>query len=171
MAFIHFITGGQRSGKSGYAQKLALEIAQNPVYLATAQIWDEDFRERVARHQADRGEEWTNLEIQEEIAAAQVEGRVVVLDCITLWLNNLFFKNQNATVDEVLQIAKTEIDKLAEKEATFFIISNEIGMGGHAENALARRFADLQGWMNQYIAQKADKVTLMVSGIAVSVKA
>ncbi len=170
MAFIHFITGGQRSGKSSYAQKLAKNISDKPVYLATAKIWDDDFRERVARHQAERGNEWTNLEIPEKISEADIDKRAVVLDCITLWLTNIYFANKNLSLDEILNIAKAEFDKLSAKDATLFIISNEIGMGGHAENALARKFADLQGWVNQYIAQKADKVSLMVSGIAVEIK-
>lgn len=166
----HFITGGQRSGKSSFAQKLALQNSDNPVYLATARIWDDDFMQRVERHQSDRGPEWTNIEEPVHISKADVKGRVVVIDCITLWLTNLFFDNQDFSVDEILDLAKTEIDNLLQKNATFYIISNEIGLGGHAENAVARRFTDLQGWMNQYIASKSDEVTLMVSGLPVKLK-
>lgn len=170
MAKIHFITGGQRSGKSAYAQQLAEAASDAPVYLATAKIWDEDFKERVQRHKDDRGDEWTTFEIPVKISEAEVEGRVVLLDCVTLWLTNIFFENQDLKIDKILHLAKAEYDKLIAKDCTLYIISNEIGMGGHAENALARRFADLQGWMNQYIAKKADAVTLMVSGIPVGVK-
>lgn len=167
---LYFITGGQRSGKSRYAQKLALEMSSNPVYLATARIWDEDFRQRVERHQSDRGPEWTNMEEPLNISDCEVTGRVVVLDCVTLWLTNLFFDHQEKSVDELLVIAKTEFKKLLEKEATLIVISNEIGLGGHAENALARRFTDLQGWMNQYVASQADEAILMVAGLPVKLK-
>jgi adenosylcobinamide kinase/adenosylcobinamide-phosphate guanylyltransferase len=167
---LHFITGGQRSGKSSYAQQLALQNSDSPVYLATSRVWDDDFRERIVRHQTDRGPEWTNLEEPVHISNAEVRGRTVVLDCITLWLTNLFFDNKEQTIDEVLELAKTEFDKLMEKEAVFFVISNEIGLGGHAESDVARRFTDLQGWMNQYIASRADEATLLVAGLPVKLK-
>ncbi len=167
---IHFITGGQRSGKSRFAQELALSRSENPIYLATARIWDDDFKERVQRHQNDRGNNWTTLEIPVKISQAEVEGKVVVLDCITLWLTNLYFDNQDLNIDEVLELAKEELNKLFEKNCTLLIISNEIGMGGHAENALARKFADLQGWVNQFIASVANEVTLMVSGLPLKIK-
>lgn len=73
-------------------------------------------------------------------------------------------------VDEILTTAKTEFDKMMEKEATFIVISNEIGLGGHADNEVARRFTDLQGWMNQYIASRADEAILMVAGLPVKLK-
>ncbi|PIF02215.1 MAG: adenosylcobinamide kinase/adenosylcobinamide phosphate guanyltransferase [Draconibacterium sp.] len=170
IATIHFITGGQRSGKSRYAQELALSKSATPVYLATARIWDEDFKERVRRHRADRGKNWTSLEIPVNISQAEIEGKVVVLDCITLWLTNLYFDNQELSIDEILELAKAELNKLFEKDTELLIISNEIGMGGHAENDLARKFADLQGWVNQFIAMSADEVTLMVSGLPVKLK-
>jgi len=167
---LYFITGGQRSGKSNYAQKLALEKSFNPVYLATARIWDDDFRQRVERHQRDRGPEWTNIEEPLNISTCHVAGRVVVLDCITLWLTNLFFDHQEKSVDEVLEMAKAEFDKLIKKDVTLIVISNEIGLGGHAESEVARRFTDLQGWMNQHIAARADEATLMVAGLPLKLK-
>ena len=169
-ATIHFITGGQRSGKSRFAQELALSKSENPIYLATARIWDDDFKERVQRHKNDRGDNWITLEIPVNISEAEVEGKVVVIDCITLWLTNLYFDNQNLKIDEILELAKEELSKLFEKNCSLLIISNEIGMGGHAESALARKFADLQGWVNQFIADKADEVTLMVSGLPLTIK-
>jgi adenosylcobinamide kinase/adenosylcobinamide-phosphate guanylyltransferase len=94
----------------------------------------------------------------------------VVLDCITLWLTNLFFDHQEKSVDEVLTMAKAEFDRLLKKEAILIVISNEIGLGGHAESAVARRFTDLQGWMNQYIASLADEAVLMVAGLPLKLK-
>ena len=86
---IILITGGQRSGKSGEAERLALSLAPDPVYLATAHVWDEEFRERVRRHQARRGPQWTNIEEEKYLSHHDVSGRVVVIDCVTLWLTNL----------------------------------------------------------------------------------
>lgn len=170
MSDIHLITGGQRSGKSSFAQETALSLSQNPVYLATARVWDDDFRERINRHKADRGKNWENLEIPIHISKADVTGKVVLLDCITLWLTNLYFEHKELNIDEVLELAKKEFNRLVQQDAQFIIVTNEIGMGGHGENEVARRFTDLQGWMNQYIASLADKVTLMVSGIPVKIK-
>ncbi|MGM0377309.1 MAG: bifunctional adenosylcobinamide kinase/adenosylcobinamide-phosphate guanylyltransferase [Bacteroidota bacterium] len=170
MTHLHFVTGGQRSGKSSFAQKRALDLSGNPVYLATSRIWDDDFRKRVERHQNDRGPQWRTLEVPVNISQADVEGEVVVLDCVTLWLTNIFFDNKDLSVDEVLDKARDEFAKLLQKNTTLIVISNEIGLGGHAGNETARKFTDLQGWMNQYIAAKADEATLMVSGLPVRLK-
>ena len=91
MKRIILITGGQRSGKSQKAESLALELSDNPVYLATAHIWDEEFRRRVEIHQQRRGPQWTNIEEEKFLSRHNVEGRVVVIDCITLWCTNFFF--------------------------------------------------------------------------------
>ena len=80
------ITGGQRSGKSKEAEAMALRLSKNPVYLATAHIWDEEFKERVRRHQARRGPQWTNIEEETALSSHDLTGRVIVIDCVTLWL-------------------------------------------------------------------------------------
>ena len=102
---IILVTGGQRSGKSRYAQELALKLAENPVYLATSRVWDDEFRERVRRHQQDRGPQWTNLEEEKAISRCDVSGRVVVIDCVTLWSTNFFFDN-DSDVDKSLREIK-----------------------------------------------------------------
>ena len=163
------ITGGQRSGKSEKAEQLALSLSSNPVYMATAHIWDEEFRERVRRHQERRGPEWTNIEEEIYLSRHDVSDRVVLIDCVTLWLTNLFFEN-HGPVSMILEKAKAEFDRFTSQNATFIFVTNEIGLGGVSENALQRQFTDLQGWMNQYIAQKADEVILMVSGIPMIIK-
>lgn len=168
MRKIILITGGQRSGKSAEAERLALSLSDSPVYLATAHVWDEEFRERVRRHQERRGPQWTNIEEERQLSRHDVTGRVVVIDCVTLWLTNLFF--ETSEVESTLATAKAEFDRFTAQEATFIFVTNEIGSGGVSENAIQRRFTDLEGWMNQYIAQKADEVILMVSGIPVKVK-
>jgi adenosylcobinamide kinase/adenosylcobinamide-phosphate guanylyltransferase len=169
MKRIILITGGQRSGKSNKAEELALSLSENPVYMATAHVWDEEFRERVRRHQERRGAQWTNIEEETALSKHDMTGRVVVIDCVTLWLTNFFFANDSNT-DISLEQAKAEFDKFTEAEATYIFVTNEIGSGGVSDNAIQRKFTDLQGWMNQYIAQKADEVILMVAGLPVIIK-
>ena len=168
MKRIILITGGQRSGKSRQAEELALSLSEQPVYLATAHIWDDEFRERVNIHQQRRGPQWTTIEEERWLSRHDVSGRVVVIDCVTLWLTNFF--TETSDVQQTLEMAKAEFDRFTAQEATFIFVTNEIGSGGVSDNALQRRFTDLEGWMNQYVAQKADEVVLMVSGIAVKIK-
>ena len=169
MKRIIFITGGQRSGKTSYAEQLALSLAEHPVYLATAHGWDEEFRQRIVRHQQNRGPRWVNVEEERVLSRHDFNGRVVVVDCLTLWCTNFFF-DSNSEVEPALQALKTEFDRLIAQDATFLFVSNEIGLGGVSENQLQRRFTDLLGWMNQYVARSADEVYLMVSGIPVRIK-
>lgn len=170
MKKIILITGGQRSGKSSKAEALALSLSENPVYLATAHIWDDEFRERVKKHQERRGPEWTNIEEERYLSRHNLSGRTIVIDCVTLWLTNWITTNQDSDINDLLEQAKTEFDAFTRHDATYIFVTNEIGLGGVSTNALQRRFTDLQGWMNQYIAQKADEVILMVSGIPVKIK-
>ncbi|MBR2084316.1 MAG: bifunctional adenosylcobinamide kinase/adenosylcobinamide-phosphate guanylyltransferase [Muribaculaceae bacterium] len=170
MSKIILITGGQRSGKSRYAEELALSLADNPVYVATAHVWDEEFRERVRRHQERRGPQWTNIEEEKFLSRHDLTGRVAVIDCVTLWLTNFFFENQNHDTQQVLDMVKAEFDRFTAQDATFIFVTNEIGSGGVSVDAVQRRFTDLQGWMNQHIAAHAEEVTLMVSGIPVKIK-
>ena len=168
MSKIILITGGQRSGKSTKAEELALSLTDKPVYLATAHVWDEEFGERVRRHQERRGPQWTNIEEEKHLSRHDMTGRVAVIDCVTLWLTNFYFESQD--VDEALQAVKEEFDRFTAHDGTFIFVTNEIGSGGVSVDAVQRRFTDLQGWMNQYIASHADEVILMVSGIAVKIK-
>ena len=166
---IYFITGGARSGKSSYAMKIAKDLAENPVYIATARHWGDDFQDRIRRHQAERDEKWTSIEEQKAVSSLELENRVAVIDCVTLWLTN-FFVDFKQDVDKSLEAFTYEIDKLKAKNTTFIIISNEIGMGIHAETETGRKFTDLQGWANQYLAKKADKAIFMVSGLPMILK-
>lgn len=175
---IILITGGQRSGKSQEAERLALSLSPNPVYVATAHVWDEEFRQRVLKHQERRGPEWTNIEEERYLSRHDLTGRVAVIDCITLWATNFFFSQPRcgtdaptaAEVEGALAAMKEEFDRFTAQEATFIFVTNEIGSGGVSDNAVQRRFTDLQGWMNQYVASRADEVVLMVSGVAVKIK-
>lgn len=168
---IILITGGQRSGKTSHAERLALSLSPSPVYMATAHIWDEEFACRVRRHQANRGPQWTNIEEEKWLSRHDVGGRTVLIDCCTLWLTNFFASSaEDQSVDQVLEEAKTEFDRFTSQDATFIFVTNEIGMGGVSANDVQRRFTDLLGWFNQYVASKADEVILMVSGISVKIK-
>lgn len=164
-----YITGGQRSGKSGFGQKMALSLSKNPVYLATSRIWDEDFANRVARHKADRGSEWRVIEKEKYISELGLEAEVILMDCVTLWLNN-FFVDHQYQVEPAIQEAKSEFDRFITRDNHLIIISNEIGMGTHAETEAGRKFTDLLGWMNQHVAKKSDEAYLMVSGIPLKIK-
>ncbi len=175
MKKIILITGGQRSGKSQHAEQLALSLSTHPVYVATAHIWDEEFRQRVLKHQQRRGSQWTNIEEERLLSRHDLTGRVAVIDCITLWCTNYFFDRskpdwEQPSVDEALEAVKHEFDLFTAQDATFIFVTNEIGSGGVSTDAIQRRFTDMEGWMNQYVASKADEVILMISGIPVKIK-
>lgn len=169
MRKIILITGGARSGKSSYAEQLALRLSSNPVYLATARVWDDEFRQRVVKHQERRGSEWTNIEEEKQLSKHHLEGRTILIDCITMWCNNFFF-DLHDDVDATLEAMKQEFLKFTQPEATYIFVTNEIGMGGTSINDVQRRFTDLQGWFNQFVASQADEVIFMVSGIPMKIK-
>ncbi|MBP9983799.1 MAG: bifunctional adenosylcobinamide kinase/adenosylcobinamide-phosphate guanylyltransferase [Prevotella sp.] len=175
MKRIILITGGQRSGKSVYAENLALSLSPSPIYLATAHIWDDEFMIRVKKHQERRGSNWTNIEEEKFLSRHNISNKVCVIDCLTLWCTNFFYdKNRDIkdqpSVDEALSALKNEFDKFTDQDATFIFVTNEIGSGGVSDNVIQRRFTDLEGWMNQYVASKSDEVILMVSGIPLKIK-
>ena len=117
----------------------------------------------------DTSSEWTNIEEEKELSRHALSGRTILIDCITLWCTNFFF-DLKADTDQALTAAKKEFDRFTSQDATFIFVTNEIGMGGTSENEIQRKFTDMQGWMNQYIASQADEVILMVSGIPVKIK-
>lgn len=166
---IHYISGGQRSGKTNYALQLAMSQSDKPVYLATSRIWDDNHLARIERHKGERDRSWENIEEEKELSKLNLLHKTVVLDCVTLWLTN-FYTDTHYNVELSLQQARQEFDNFIQQDMNLIIISNEIGMGVHAATDAGRKFADLQGWMNQYIAQKADTATFMVSGIPVKIK-
>ena len=221
MKRIILVTGGQRSGKSTYAEKIVLEMAaksagEGPdsgmvqggsesggmvpdgsmhadgraVYMATSRIWDEEFAHRVKLHQQRRGAQWINLEEPKFLSRHNVAGRVVLIDCVTLWSTNFFFdlstelqdESVKATmnageaqesanmVERTLQQIKGEFDRFTSQDAIFVFVTNEIGLCGVPENKVQRQFTDLLGWLNQYIASRADEVIFMVSGIPMKIK-
>nr|WP_315825031.1 bifunctional adenosylcobinamide kinase/adenosylcobinamide-phosphate guanylyltransferase [Paraflavitalea speifideiaquila] len=109
------------------------------------------------------------MEEEKQLSKLDLNDKVAVIDCVTLWLTNFFVDNKY-DIDQCLAECKQEIQQLMQQSGTFIIISNEIGMGVHAETAIGRKFTDLQGWMNQYLAAQARKVVFMVSGIPMEIK-
>lgn len=169
MGKIIFITGGQRSGKSSYAQHLAESLSPRPVYVATARQWDDDFRQRIKLHQAGRNSSWRTIEEEKALHLLTLTGETVLLDCVTLWLTNIFHDNAY-DLDRSVTEAKTIWNQFSQQDCTLIAVSNELGMGMHAADASSRRFADLQGWMNQHIAAQAAEAYAIVSGIPLKLK-
>lgn len=164
------VTGGQRSGKSEFAENLALQLSSCPVYLATARIFDEEMRKRVRLHQKRRENIWENLEEPLYASNANVNSDdVVLLDCLTLLSTNWFFEDDE-NIEAALSDIQNQLEGLFSKGSTIIIVTNEIGMGGVSDNELQRKFTDLQGWINQYVANRADDVYMLVSGIPVKIK-
>lgn len=166
---ITLITGGQRSGKSTFAEKMALELSETPIYIATSRIWDEEHKQRVELHRQRRGNEWTTIEEEKLLSNHTIEGRVVLIDCITLWATNYYF-DLKADVSHSLLLLKKEFDAFTSQQAHFIFVTNEIGMGEMSANKIQRQFADLLGWFNQYVASKADEVYLCSVGIPLRIK-
>lgn len=167
---VTLITGGARSGKSRYALELA-SGAPNPVFVATASVMDKEMELRVAKHQEERMGRFVTLEEQSDLAG--VFGRlpvgtgVVLVDCLTLWLNNLIYFNgerpQYAEVAALLEV-------LEAPPCPVILVTNELGLGIVPDNPLARFFRDLAGWVNQAVAARADLAVLMVSGLPLALK-
>lgn len=164
------VTGGQRSGKSVFAEKMALRLSPRPTYVATAQIYDEEMRERVRIHKQRRSAHWINLECPLDISTVECEiESVVLIDCVTLWATNKFFeKGENP--EDVLNELKRQVNILLHKKATFIFVTNEVGLGGTSENLMQRKFMDIQGLINQYLAMLSDEVYFLISGIPMRIK-
>jgi len=166
------VLGGARSGKSAFAQAsaeaLAAETGGRLVLIATAQAFDSEMAERIARHRQDRGPAWTTLEAPLDLAAALDglgAGDVVVVDCLTLWLSNLMLDER-----EVAAAASGLVEAAGRFEGALWLVSNEVGFGIVPDNALARRFRDEAGRLHQVLAKAAEAVTLVVAGLTLRVK-
>ncbi len=169
---IYFITGGARSGKSAFAEKLAGELGGKRAYLATAQALDPEMAARIQKHRKDRGTAWDTYE--EPIAVAQLlkrlSGRydVVLLDCLTLWLSNVMAHTEgDGAVTSRTEDLVAAIEKF---DGACIIVSNEVGLGIVPDNPLARRFRDFAGILNQRVALAAHEVYFTAAGIPVKIK-
>ncbi len=173
MADLIFITGGTRSGKSAFAQRRAEEHPGPLLFVATAALTDAEMADRIARHQAARGERWETLEeplaLPERLPEAAVGKGAVLIDCLTLWLSNLNFdRGEDAAL--VLAAVARLVQALPAIPAPLYLVSNEVGSGIVPENALARRFRDLAGEANQRLAAAAAEAWLVTCGIPLRLK-
>lgn len=175
---IVFITGGARSGKSRFALEKANSMNGKKVYIATAEPLDEEMRERIKRHKEERGREWLTMEepikIPKLLRELKGECDVILLDCLTLWLSNLMVAGRELSgeIEEFIAALKGIKNSSSSclQPLALFIVSNEVGMGIVPENELARRFRDLAGMLNQRVAEIADEVYFLVSGIPLKIK-
>jgi adenosylcobinamide kinase / adenosylcobinamide-phosphate guanylyltransferase len=162
------VVGGARSGKSAFAERLIIASARPRRYIATAEAWDTEMRHRIARHQRDRGGDWITVEAPLDLAAALGEthpSEAVLIDCATLWLTNHLLADHDLVRETDALMAA-----LAACPAPVVIVSNETGWGIVPENALARRFRDEQGRLNQRLAGQAGLVVTVIAGLPLALK-
>ena len=176
---IILVTGGARSGKSLFAEKLALKLGGGrAAYIATAQIFDDEMAYRIKIHKERRGDNWTTFEApfaaEEKILEAAKTFNAILFDCVTIYISNFLcatelddekflYENLRGMIQKLIDAAKTS-------NATIIFVTNEVGGGIVPENKLARCFRDLAGLANQMLAAQADKVFLTVAGIAIDIK-
>ena len=167
-ARLTLVLGGARSGKSRYAEGLITALPPPWLYIATAQAGDAEMAERIAAHRARRAREWQTIEAPDDLVralATETEVAPVLIDCLTLWLSNRMLAGADVDAEtERLEAA------LARRAGPVVLVSNEVGFGIVPDHALARRFRDLQGRLNQRIAARADRVVLVVAGLPMIVK-
>ena len=176
------IIGGARSGKSGFAQELALKLGEPVLFVATATAGDEEMAERIAQHRKARPATWSTLEattgIGDKICGQLGQAEVVIVDCITLLVNNIFSRydqqGEQINASQVEEEITAEIEELIKSvkriDALFIIVTNELGTGLVPPSKVARLYRDLLGKANQKLAEVSEEVYLMVAGIPVRIK-
>jgi len=168
MKSLTFIIGGARSGKSRHAEELLTTLPRPWTYIATAEAYDDEMRERIAMHRSRRGEGWLTVDAPLDLVgaiAALPDDQPILIDCLTLWLTN------HMLAEHDLEAESTRLaDVLARPRGPWFVVSNEVGQGIVPDNALARRFRDEAGRLNQKMAAVADTVLLMLAGLPLKVK-
>ena len=166
------VLGGCRSGKSRFAQELAERLGKRKLFVATAEPFDDEMRERIAKHRAARGLEWQTVEAPVALAEAMRENAgqadVVLVDCLTVWLGNLLCAEQPARRHD--DAVPSLLAELGRRRSHVVVVSNEVGLGIVPENALARRFRDEQGRLNQQVAAVADCVVFVAAGLPMALK-
>lgn len=167
-ACLTFVLGGARSGKSRHAEALLGAFPAPLTYIATAQAFDGEMEERIAHHRARRDSRWQTLEAPLDLVetlASRAAGEPVLVDCLTLWLTNVMLAERDVEAE-----SQRLVDVLARPRGPWVVVSNEVGLGIVPDNALARRFRDDAGRLNQMIAARADRVLFMVAGLPMTVK-
>ncbi|MFH2131889.1 MAG: bifunctional adenosylcobinamide kinase/adenosylcobinamide-phosphate guanylyltransferase [bacterium] len=171
MGKITLVTGGARSGKSTYALSLA-DSAEINVFIATAEALDSEMKHRIGHHQAERGDRFTTIEtpvhLAETMGKVMPGTRMVIVDCLTVWLSNLLIRDESGRLLEREQAALFRV--LQDPPCRMVLVTNEVGMGIVPMNEMARNFRDRAGRLNQMVAEKADEVVFMVSGIPMMIK-
>lgn len=164
---LSLVIGGARSGKSRAAETLVRQAAQPKIYVATAQAWDDEMTTRIAAHRAERGPDWHTIEAPMDLAGALRDAPpgVVLIDCATLWLTNILLAERDIATETATLLAA-----LNHCPNPVVIVSNEVGWSIVPENALARRFRDEQGRLNQTLAAKADLVVAVMAGLPLCLK-
>lgn len=167
------VTGGARSGKSSFALKICNDLLLKRIFLATAQAFDKEMEERISRHKAERGDMWSTLEepvdIVYRIRELDSPDTVILIDCLTLWLSNLFIK-YDTNPKPVYQAIVDLSGCLSGVRGAVVAVSNEVGMGIVPENPLSRSFRDMAGLLNQQIATLSKKVVVTFSGLPLVLK-
>jgi len=164
-----FVLGGAASGKSLYAASLVTDTGAPRVYIATGEAWDDEMRAKIAAHVDQRGPGWRTLEAPLDVApalASVAEDEVALLDCATMWMSNHLLAENDLDAETARLL-----DALAACKGKVVVVSNEVGMGIVPENALARRFRDVQGRLNKRLAAAADTVLFVAAGLPLTMKA
>ena len=162
------VLGGIKSGKSAFAESLFKQQHTTPYYVATSVVLDSDTQEKVSAHQNMRGPNWHTIEEPVEVARTLAQfpaGSFVLVDCLTMWLNNLIYHDLN--VDDY---AQQLLETLKQSDLNITFVSKEVGLGGISENALTRKFARLQGELNQKVAEKSNGVAFVAAGLPIWLK-
>ena len=167
------VIGGARSGKSSFALDLCNNLEGKRYFIATAQAFDDEMEDRIKQHQVERGNEWETIEetvdICERIKEIDSDDVIVLIDCLTLWLSNLYMKYES-DVDRVYDDIERLVETVSKIKGRLVLVSNEVGMGIVPENKLARLYRDASGAMNRKIAEKSDKVVINFAGLPVVLK-
>lgn len=178
MARIIFITGGSRSGKSAYAQTFAESISGIRTYVATCPVIDGEIEKRIRKHKEMRqASSWQTIEETKDLAGAlqrAKESQVIIVDCLTLWINNLMYEaeleGKDITEEDIAMLSREVLGVCDDLPCTVIFVTNEVGMGIVPENPSSRLYRDLAGRCNQIIAGRADDVTFMISGLPLNIK-
>ena len=164
-----FVLGGASSGKSAYAEELVLRLFGTPVYIATAQAFDDEMTDKIAVHRQRRGGVWTTIEEPLELPTAITENgvanTVLLVDCLTLWLSNLMTAERDIAAE-----TDTLVDAICGVHGHIVLVSNELGLGLVPGDELSRRFRDLQGTLNQAVAAATDRVVFVAAGLPMTLK-
>lgn len=165
---VTLVLGGVNSGKSSFAERLALDAGLPRVYIATAQCYDAEMKQKITDHQRQRGPDWTTIEAPFDVAGAIAStepNSVILIDCLSMWITNHLLSETDFP-----SFVDTTLAAIHAAESPIIIVSNEVGLGGVSDNALARSFAKTQGRLNQQIAAFADRVVFVAAGLPMWLK-